>query len=126
MAFPYEQLVAGAKQLIDEAGTDCVLVVKELAPDAKEWDAPTVEKRYPFRAAFLTPKEKLIAGSLVVAGELKVLTYPMNPPLSREAALTARIIRPDPVNGDEVWTVNAFADTKPALISVLYTFKVTR
>ena len=126
MSFPYEQLLQAAKQMIDDAGVACELVVKEMAPDAEEWDEPTIEKRYPFVGAFLTPKEKMIGGSLVGAGELKVLTYPMNPPLTRQAALTARIIRKDPMGVDEVWTINEFVDTRPASISVLYTFKVTR
>ncbi|WPJ68566.1 hypothetical protein OMDBNIEC_00080 [Salmonella phage STP-SP5] len=126
MSFPYEQLVEAAKQMIDEAGTQCVLVVKEMASDAEEWDEPTIEKRYPFVGAFLTPKEKMIGGSLVAAGELKVLTYSMTPSLTREVALTARIIRKAPTGEDEVWTINEFVDIRPASMSVLYTFKVTR
>lgn len=126
MTFPYEQLVEAAKQMINEAGVPCVLVVKEMAEDAEEWDEPTVEKRYPFVGAFLSPKEKMIGGSLVAAGEMKVLTYPMTPPMTREKAMTARIERTSPTGELEVWTINEFVDTRPASVSVLYTFKVTR
>lgn len=126
MTFPYEQLVEAAKQMINEAGVSCVLVVKEMAEDAEEWDEPTVEKRYPFVGAFLSPKEKMIGGSLVAAGEMKVLTYPMTPPMTREKAMTARIERASPTGELEVWTINEFVDTRPASVSVLYTFKVTR
>lgn len=112
--------------MIYEAGVSCELVVKEMAEGAEEWDEPTVEKRYPFIGVFLSPKEKTIGGSLVAAGEMKVIAHPMSPPLTREKALTARIIRKDFQNGDETWVVNAFEDIRPALTSVLYKFKVTR
>ncbi|UPT52969.1 tail attachment protein [Hafnia phage yong3] len=121
MSFPYEQLVETAKQLIRDAGTQCYIVVKENDPNANEWDAPTIERRIPFIGVFLTPKEKMIAGSLVASGEQKVLAAPFNPPLTREQALTATIER-----GTETWTVNAFVATKPATTEVLYTFKVFR
>ncbi|HAG6100083.1 TPA: hypothetical protein HFC97_003023 [Escherichia coli] len=126
MSFPYEQLVEAAKQMINDAGVNCTLVVMEQGEGQDEWDDPRVEKRYPFIGAFLSPREKMIGGSLVAAGELKVLTYPMTPPLTRDKAMTARIERMSPDGELEVWTINEFVDTRPANVSVLYTFKVTR
>ncbi|MEG0322885.1 MAG: hypothetical protein RR619_02735 [Raoultibacter sp.] len=119
--FDYNSMVAGARDMIASAGRYATIsyTVKAPNPD-KPWEqtGQTV-KRPQFMAVFLTPKEKFIDGSVVIAGEKKVLCAPLNPPLTREQAMGAVI-----ESEGKKWTVNAFAETRPGSVTVLYTFKV--
>lgn len=119
--FQYARLARTAQRLIDRFGKTETIKGYFDTPNPSQPNRPgirTFAELTP-RAVFLNIEAKLIDGTLVKAGDMKVLVGAVSPAL--DPKITGTITR-----GDEVWSIVKIEPLNPGGIKLLYTLQVRK